>query len=392
MQTPGRVLSALAISAMTIAVSPAQMVTSAHSGTLHYFDGDVSIDSAPVVAKVSKFAEIKEQSVLSTRQGRAEVLLTPGVFLRIGENSSIKMLDTRLVSTRVEILTGNAIVESDDPQMSVKDSPVSLVYKNYEIRPVKHGLFEIAADEGRMKVYKGDAVVTSATGNLNERATVREGRQVTFSAALPVEAFNEKAGDDLYLWARDRSQSISAANMTSARSLNGSGYGGYDPGAYSVDPYGSGYGYGAYGPLGVGSWSGGWYFNQFLDMYTFVPAAGAYWNAFGYGFFSPGMINAFYSPTNYWYGAGGARGTGSFGQPLGDIVSRSSLKPPSISSLQPRGNSEASGFSGYRGTGEPALGSAAISRSGFSGEAFSGFGGHSSGFSGGGHAGGGGHR
>ncbi len=49
-----------------------------------------------------------------------------------------------------------------------------------------------------------------------------------FSAALLTEKFDDKVGDDLYLWARDRSQVMSAANMSSARSLSsgfGSGYG-----------------------------------------------------------------------------------------------------------------------------------------------------------------------
>ena len=60
--------------------------------------------------------------MLSTGQGRAEILLTPGVFLRVGENTSIKMLDNRLLSTRVEFLSGSAIVESDDPRSFGKRS------------------------------------------------------------------------------------------------------------------------------------------------------------------------------------------------------------------------------------------------------------------------------
>src|SRR5580658_7660059 len=143
MPKQSRISSAVVLVAMTAAVCSAQSVTSAHSGTLHYFEGDVSIDGAAVQAKVARFSEIKEQSVLSTGLGRAEVLLTPGVFLRMGENSAIKMLDNRLISTRVEIMSGNAIVESDDPQLSIKDSPVSMIYKDYEIRMVKHGLVEI---------------------------------------------------------------------------------------------------------------------------------------------------------------------------------------------------------------------------------------------------------
>jgi len=208
MLQPSRILSAVLLAALTVAVSSAQMVTSAHSGTLHYFDGAVAIDGAPVQAQNARFSEIKENSVLSTTQGRAEVLLTPGVFLRIGENSSIKMLDNRLISTRVEILSGNVIVESDDPQMDVKNSPVSILYKDYEIRLVKQGLFEIGAPDARMKVYKGEAVVNIINGSLTDRATVKEGRQLTFSVALLTEKFDEKVGDDLYLWARDRSQAI----------------------------------------------------------------------------------------------------------------------------------------------------------------------------------------
>src|SRR5580698_1224278 len=193
--------SALVLMAMTAAISSAQSVTSAHSGTLHYFEGDISIDGTPVQSKVARFSDIKEQSVLSTGLGRAEVLLTPGVFLRVGENSSIKMLDNRLISTRVEIMSGNVIVESDDPQMSIKDSPVSLIYKDYEIRMVKHGLIEIGTDPAQMKVYGGEAIVTTDTG-ANNRATVKEGRQLNFSVALPTESFNDKVGDDLFIWAR----------------------------------------------------------------------------------------------------------------------------------------------------------------------------------------------
>jgi len=372
---------------MTVAVCSAQSVTSAHSGTLHYFQGDVSIDSTPVESKVGKFSEIKEQSVLRTAQGRAEILLTPGVFLRVGENTAIRMLDNRLISTRVEIMSGTAIVESDDPQMSIKDSPVSVIYKDYEIRLVKHGLVEIGSDPAQMKVYKGEAVVTTA----NDRATVKEGRLLPFSAALLTEAFNDKVGDDLYLWARDRSQSISAANMSSARSLNSSGYGsgyGYGNGFGSGYGYGGGYGTG-YGS-GLGGWNSGWYYNPYFDMFTFVPGAGTYWNAFGYGFFSPGTIYNYYTPSTYWYGGGGARGTGAIGRPLSGIASRSTGSPAPLSSLQPRGPSGVSAVgSPMSGTGAVGANTASMARSGFSS---GGGGGHMSAGGAVGHGGGGGHR
>ena len=70
-----------------------------------------------------RFTEMKEQSELHTGLGRAEILLTPGVLLRVGENSSVKMLDNRLVSTRVEFVSGIAMLEMVDAGSTVKDPP-----------------------------------------------------------------------------------------------------------------------------------------------------------------------------------------------------------------------------------------------------------------------------
>jgi hypothetical protein len=355
-----RISSVIVLMAVTAAVCSAQNVTSAHSGTLHYFEGDVSVDNTPIQSTAGRFSEIREQSVLRTAQGRAEVLLTPGVFLRVGENSALKMLDNRLVSTRVEILSGTVIVESDDPQMSIKDSPVTLIYRDYAIQLVKHGLVEISSDPSQMKVYKGEAVIdTTSTGAANEHATVREGRLLPFSAALVTERFNDKIGDDLYLWARDRSQSLSAANMSSALSLNSNGY-----------ASGSG--------SGAGNWTGGWYFNPYLNVYTFVPAGGTFWNPWGYGFFSPATIAGYYTPSNYWYGGGGARGTGSIGRPLTEVADSTRTQAAPLSSIRSVNSS------GLPALGLPVRGGTAIgagtgssmggSRTGFAGA----IGGHAS--------------
>lgn len=314
-----RVSSALAAMSVMGAVCYAQSVTSAHSGTLHYSEGEVSIDGASIQSKVGKFPEVKEQGVLSTALGRAEVLLTPGVFLRLGEHSSIKMLDTRLVSTRVDILSGNVILESDDPQMDLKDSPVVVLYKGYEIRIQKHGLLELNSDPGQLKVFKGQALVELASGTgVNNRAVVKEGKMLPFSAALLTEKFDDKVGDDLYLWARDRSQVMSAANMSSARSLSSSS--------------GYGTGYGLLSP-GLGSWTGGWYFNPYMDMYTFVPLNGTYVSPFGFGFFSPATIYGYYSPGTYWYGGGGPVGASAGGRPVVSGIGSSNGKPAPIGQL-----------------------------------------------------------
>ena len=303
MYTHRRLATAAVMISMTAAVCSAQGITSAHSGLLHYSEGTVMVDGTAVESKVGKFIEIKENSVLKTAQGRAEILLTPGVYLRVGENTEIKMLDNRLLSTRVELLSGSALVESDDPEVSVKDPAVTIVYKDYQIQPLKFGIFELTSDPSQMKVYKGQANVTAGA----ERSVVREGRLLSFSAALPTEKFDEKQADDLYLWARDRSGALSAANLASARSLS--------QGGYSLNNLYTG---GVYPGLGFNSGLvGGWYLNQNLGMYSYIPYDGIFMSPWGYGLYSPGTIYSYYSPGGYtWSGGSGARNTSFVPQPV----------------------------------------------------------------------------
>src|SRR3984957_12371560 len=269
MHTQRLLTSAAVLMAMTAAVSSAQSITSAHSGLLHYFDGAVSIDGKPIDYKVGKFSEIKENSVLSTGQGRAEILLTPGVYLRLGENTSIKMLDNRLLSTRVEFVSGSMILESDDPVASVKDPAVTIVYKDYQLQPMKFGIFEMTSDPAQMKVFRGQADAVAGVA----KTAVKEGHMLVLSAALLTEKFDEKQVDDLYLWARDRGAALSAANMASARSLSANGF--------SQNNLYMG---GMYPGLGFNSaYNGGGDLHCGLGMYAYMPYGGMFYSPFGYG-------------------------------------------------------------------------------------------------------------
>ena len=108
-----------------------QLVISAHSGVVQYVEGRAYLDSAPVELKFGHFPDIKQNQEFRTEEGRAEILLTPGVFLRLGENSAIRMLSNGLTDTRVEVLNGSAIVECDQLP---KDNSIMLVYKDASIR------------------------------------------------------------------------------------------------------------------------------------------------------------------------------------------------------------------------------------------------------------------
>src|SRR5947207_15597892 len=94
----------LALSATT---AFSQQMISARAGMVHYVEGKVFAGSEQLDGKFGNFPQIKENQVLRTEEGRAEVLLTPRVFLRAGENTSFRMIPNRLIDTRLELLAGS---------------------------------------------------------------------------------------------------------------------------------------------------------------------------------------------------------------------------------------------------------------------------------------------
>src|SRR6185437_13285168 len=254
-----------------------------------------------LVSQAGRFSDLKEQSTLQTAQGRAEILFTPGVLLRVGENTSIKMLDIRLMSTRVELLSGTAMMEDVESGETIKDPPVTLIYRNFSAQPVKFGLFEMNSEPGQVKVFKGEARVT---GN-GSTETVKDGNLLNLGTTMASAKFDAKDGDDLYFWSRDRSSYLSAGNMASARTMASSGY-----------ANGSGFGYAGWNPSLWRGFSGGWYYNSFMGMYSYIPFGGTLYDPFGYGYYNPVTIGEAYFPGYYWNGGGGARNGATTGIPL----------------------------------------------------------------------------
>src|SRR5579863_2094018 len=100
--------STLAVATVLALPCDGQSVISTRSGVVHFFEGAVYLGGELLEPHLGKFPCMAQGSELRTVQGRAEVLLTPGVFLRIGENSAIRLVANNLSDTRVELLAGSA--------------------------------------------------------------------------------------------------------------------------------------------------------------------------------------------------------------------------------------------------------------------------------------------
>jgi len=202
------------LAVVTVLALPAdgQSVISTRSGTVYYFEGAVYLGDQPLEPHFGRFTSMAEGAELRTAQGRAEVLLTPGVFLRLGESTAIRLVVSDLSDTRVELLAGKAVVESAEPSPGTS---VTLVYKDWKVRFLQRGLYRIDSEPPRLSVHEGDAEVSGGTAGAP--VSVKHGMELPFAAVLVPERSIDLPGDALADWARGRSESISADNAITAQ-------------------------------------------------------------------------------------------------------------------------------------------------------------------------------
>jgi hypothetical protein len=210
-----RCLYALSTLAMVTALAlPAagQSVISARSGVVHFFEGSVYLRGQLLEPQPGRFQMLAQGDELRTAQGSAEVLLTPGVFLRIGNQSGFRMVANSLADTRVELFAGSAIVGSDE---TAANTSVTLICRNWKVHFLQKGTYRIDSDPPRLWVEQGKAEV-SAEGTA-QPVLVEQGMDLPLAAVLvPRPSVNEPA-DELNDWSKGRSESISTDNAIAAK-------------------------------------------------------------------------------------------------------------------------------------------------------------------------------
>ena len=257
-------LSTLAAAVALALPAGAQSVISTRSGVIHFFEGAVYLGDQPLEARLGRYPSVPLGGELSTAAGRAELLLTPGAFLRIGDQSSIRMLANDLADTQVELQAGSAIVDSGDPSPGTS---VTLIYKDCRIHLLQKGSYRIDAGTALLSVRQGEAEVYA--GDAGEPVLVETGMNLPLDARLAPERSGPPVGDSLSDWSTGRGQSISADNAITAQIDE-------DPTAVSA---------------GLDSFT---YF-PFLGVSSVGPVpAAAYTSPSLYG--TPGLYSAYYQP------------------------------------------------------------------------------------------------
>jgi hypothetical protein len=210
----GRVsaLSTLAAFLAVLIPAAAQSVISAHSGLIHFFEGAVYLGDQSLESHLGKFPSVPQGAELRTAEGRAEVLLTPGVFLRMGDRSAIRMVANDLADTRVQLETGSVIVDSGEPNLNTS---VTLIYKSWRVHFLQKGTYRIDVDPPRLWVRQGQAEVFS--GASGQPVSVERGMSLPFADVLVPERVSEQSQDAFSDWSVGRGESITADNAITAQ-------------------------------------------------------------------------------------------------------------------------------------------------------------------------------
>jgi hypothetical protein len=213
-------LSAAALLFPLLPHAAGQSVISARSGLVNFFEGVVFLDGQPLARKSGTFARMREGSTLSTQSGRAEVLLTPDTYLRIGEDSGIRMISNDINDTQVELVSGSSVLDSARAPDGVF---VKIVFRDSTIRILKPGHYRLDAEPAQLRVYDGEAEVTrNATRNgsgSGDPVTIESSQLMPLDGAPVVRRFTEGSDGLLDIWSEERG-SLIASNLTNSQSIS----------------------------------------------------------------------------------------------------------------------------------------------------------------------------
>ena len=206
---------------------PLWAANAALPGTLNYVEGQASIGDQSLTAKQVGSVELQPGQKLDTDSGKAEILLTPGVFLRIGQDSVAQLISSNLTNTEARLEKGQALVEVAEIH---KDNMLRIASDGATTQLLKTGLYGFDADNRQVRVFKGEALVQTG----DQSVKVKGGRELDLNADAKVKPRkfdkNSYEQSDLYRFSNLRSQYLAEANADAARTYYAGGPGWYGAG------------------------------------------------------------------------------------------------------------------------------------------------------------------
>ncbi|MBA2340181.1 MAG: FecR domain-containing protein [Pyrinomonadaceae bacterium] len=274
-----------------------EYVISAKAGQINFVSGSITVRREGTSAWRTLTVEDRLEAgdrVKTGSNGRFEVLLNPGSFVRVGESSEFELSSSSVAHPQLKVVAGSIVVEASiDAEQSIE-----IATPQTGVTLVRSGIYRInalaAANATEVFVRKGRALVGSSA------VVVKAGKTITVrggGATSEVAKFEGKNKDALDLWSRERASTLLENNRKLARNrdLNRA------LASFNSDDLFR------YGRLGL------WVYNPTLRCYWFLPFYSDLTSPYGFGYYSPFGYSYYSYPVGYRPGNGAVAGGGGNG-------------------------------------------------------------------------------
>ena len=267
-----------------------KFLISAKAGGVNYLEGDVTVarvnGTSGLLLRRDRL-EVGDRVTTGTN-GRVEILMNPGSYVRLGTNSSFEFGTTDLEDLQVKLDSGSAVFEvfaGDEFRVSVATpkGKVSLIDTGiYRIDVSPNGTALLAVSKGKAEIGEGNLTV------------VKDGRTGTIGTeTVAIAKFDKDKRDDLGQWSKDRSKELAKASSSLNTSLlTNSLLNGFRTG-----------GWGFYDSFGL------WVFSAQYGGYCFLPFGSGWRSPYGFWYYNGIYWNggSFYPPVMPGSGSGGGQ-------------------------------------------------------------------------------------
>ncbi len=302
---------ALALPANISAQNREKFIISARAGGVNAVTGGTSLSrhGNNEWRQLTIKEDLESGDVVKTgTDGRVELLLNPGSYMRVGENSEFELADSSLENLEVRLVRGTAILEVtgvDDEELFI-----GITTPHTRMSIIRRGLYRVSVvpgDNTELIVRKGRVMLEGS------HTKVKGGDKVVFNSTsfsvAKVGDVDKKDKDALDQWSRERANLLAKENSRVSRR--------------TLDTFASSF-RNDWGFSGLWGGSGIWLYTSGVGCYTFIPFYNSFGSPYG-GWYG----RAFYGGYGYDHGPFWGRGiyrapvyTGPVGNPGGSPGSR----------------------------------------------------------------------
>ena len=293
----------LCCSTLSLGQNREKFVISAKAGGINAITGEAKVHARGESdwQQLSITDDLNEgDRVRTAYDGRVEILLNPGSYLRVGGDSEVELSNNTLANLEVRLLRGTAIVEATGADGLELNINISTPHTKLAI--VRQGLY-------RLNVVPGDAtelIVRKGRVILSDSHTkVKGGNKVVFSASnisvakMTKEEKKAREKEEVEVWSKERAETLAKANRRISDRMMTSAFATFR----DTDPFSP--------RMGL------WFFNARAGCYTFLP--------FFYGWGSP--YGRSYTTSAYYPSAYPSGGSHNYPRPSGSTGSTGHTYP-----------------------------------------------------------------